>query len=72
MVETIPRSFPTWSCDDKVLVLPGDVLCEKKDAMEPFPSLACRLLKHTLMRVRWNAAWVSTIFRKSFTANWTR
>lgn len=29
---------------------------------------ACRLLKHTLMRVRWNGAAVSTILEKSFMA----
>ena len=35
------------------------------------PPLVCRLLKQTLMRVRWKAALLSTILWKSFMANGT-
>lgn len=57
-----------WSC-----VLLGDVPWAKKHAMDPFALLAaallCRLLKQTLMRVRWKAVVEDTIFWKSFMAS---
>lgn len=61
----------TWLCAD-AWAFPGDVLWVKKDVMEPLPLPAgprlCRLLKQTLMRVRWKAALPSTILWKSFMA----
>lgn len=42
-----------------------ELLCVKKDVMEPFPqeaaALLCKLLKQTLMRVRWKEVLQSTI-----------
>lgn len=54
---------------DVICVVVGD-LCVKKEAMELLLELlACRLLKHTFSRVRWNGSRVSTILWKSFTDN---
>ena len=50
--------------------MPGD-LGMKKELMAALVLAAprgCRLLKHTLIRVRWNAALVSTILWNSFKA----
>lgn len=66
----------TWLCVELICAFLGDVLCVKKDVMEPFllatAALLCRLLKQTLMRVRWKAVPLSTILWKSFMASWTR
>lgn len=71
----ISLHYFTWLCDEQICVFLGDVLCVKKDVMAPFPQagapLVCRLLKQTLMRVRWKAALPSTILWKSFMANGT-
>lgn len=63
----------TWRCVEWICVFLGDELWEKKDAMDPFvllvAALLWRLLKQTLMRVRWKAALETTILWKSFMAS---
>lgn len=63
----------TWLCVEWICVFLGDELWEKKDAMDPFVLLAAallwRLLKQTLMRVRWKATLETTILWKSFMAS---
>lgn len=63
----------TWLSVDCICVLPGDALWEKKEARDPFVLLAAallwRLLKQTLMRVRWKDALEATILWKSFMAS---